>query len=324
MTVMRKAFLDMETRKWLAGITSGLVRYDEPMSLHTSFRVGGPAEAFVEVKSADGLVAMVSELADRNVPYQVVGGGTNMIVTDAGISGVVICLKPSLLEMLIEDIDSTRVLVTVWAGTGLPVFCSHAIRNGLKGMNFALGIPGTVGGAIRMNAGTALGWVSDVLDAITVLYPTGRMDTIDRNALFFSYRKLTLPQRFDEKSFSHETIIVSGRFSLVRESSSVALKQEARAVLRNRKLRQPTLLPSAGCIFKNPLAGKTAGELIDLCGLKGRKIGGAEISSKHANFIVNSGSATAADILALMDSMRQSVFQQFGVNLEPEIIVIGN
>jgi UDP-N-acetylmuramate dehydrogenase len=320
---MRKAFLDAETRKWLADITSGRARYDESMSLHTSFRVGGPAEAFVEVMSPDALVALVSGLAVRNVPYHVVGGGTNTIVTDAGISGVVICLKPYLSNIRIENTGSTQALVTVWAGTGLPHFCGHAIRNGLKGMNFALGIPGTVGGAIRMNAGTALGWISDVLDSILVLYPNGRLESIGRNALSFSYRKLTLPQCFGENSFSHETIIVSGKFALLRESA-VVLKQEAGEILRNRKRRQPMLQPSAGCIFKNPSTAKTAGEMIDFCGLKGRKIGGAQISIKHANFIVNTGSATAADVLALMDCMRQIVFQQFRVTLEPEVIVIGN
>jgi UDP-N-acetylmuramate dehydrogenase len=323
MTGMKKALLDAETRRWLADITSGRVRYDEPMSLHTSFRVGGPAEAFVEVKSADELVALVSGLAVKDAPYHVVGGGTNLIVTDAGISGVVICLKPYISDMVIEDVGSSHARVTVSAGTSLPLFCSHAIRNGLKGMNFALGIPGTVGGAIRMNAGTALGWISDVLDSILVLYPSGRLERIGRNSLSFSYRKLTLPQSFGENSFSHETIIVSGRFSLVRENA-IDLKQAAGEILRNRKHRQPMSLLSAGCIFKNPSTGKTAGELIDLCGLKGRKIGGAEISIKHANFIVNTGSATAADILALMDSMRQIVDQQFHVNLEPEVIVIGN
>jgi UDP-N-acetylmuramate dehydrogenase len=209
------------------------------------------------------------------------------------------------------------------AGTSLKLLCSHAIGNGLKGMNFALGIPGTVGGAIRMNAGTALGWISDVLESVTVVYPSGLQKIIDRNALCFSYRKLMLPQLSCHKSLSHETIIVSGRFSLVK-ASSTDLKQEAREILKNRKHRQPTTLPSAGCAFKNPLAGKTAGELIDLCGFKGQKIGGAEISAKHANFIVNTGSATATDILTLMDRVRQIVFERFKVNLEPEVIVIGN
>jgi len=314
---------DADARMWLADLTFGRVRYDEPMSRHTSFRVGGPAEAFVEPQTSDELSALVAGLADREIPYQIVGGGTNLIVTDAGISGVVICLKPAKSEIIIEDIDASRSRVTVQAGTSLRLFCSRAIRNGLKGMNFALGIPGTVGGAIRMNAGTALGWISDVLESITVLYPSGIQEIIGRNALCFSYRKLLLPRPGRGDSLFQQTIILSGCFSLTRASAS-GLKQDAREILKNRKRGQPVSLPSAGCIFKNPLDGKTAGELIDLCGLKGLKIGGAQVSVKHANFIVNTGSAVAADILSLMDHVRQRVFERFHVNLEPEVIVIGN
>lgn len=315
--------LDADARRWLADVTFGRVRYDEPMSRHTSFCVGGPAEAFVAPETSYELSALVAGLADREILYHVVGGGTNLIVTDSGISGVVICLKPYVSEIVIENISASQSRVTVMAGTSLRLFCSHVIRKGLKGMNFALGIPGTVGGAIRMNAGTALGWISDVLESITVMYPSGLQETIAGNTLCFSYRKRMLPQLSIGKSFSGQTIIMSGRFSLVR-ASSTDLKHEAAEILKNRKCRQPTTLPSAGCIFKNPLVGKTAGELIDLCGLKGLKIGGAEVSVKHANFIVNTGSAAAADILSLMDRVRQTVFERFNVNLEPEVIVIGN
>ena len=200
--------IDADAGRWLADVTFGRVRYDEPMSRHTSFRVGGPAEAFVEPETSDELSALVVGLADRQIPYQVVGGGTNLIVTDIGISGVVICLKPGMSEILIEDISASQSRVTVMAGTSLRLFCSHVIRKGLKGMNFALGIPGTVGGAIRMNAGTALGWISDVLESITVLYPSGLQETIGRNALFFSYRKLLLPRLTCEEALFHQTIIV--------------------------------------------------------------------------------------------------------------------
>jgi UDP-N-acetylmuramate dehydrogenase len=315
--------LDVDARKWLTDVTFGRVRFDEPMSRHTSFRVGGPAEAFVAPETSDEISVLVAGLAGRQISYQVVGGGTNLIVTDAGISGVVICLKPGMSEILIENISASQSRVTVLAGTSLRLLCSHVIRKGLKGMNFALGIPGTVGGAIRMNAGTALGWISDVLESVTVLYPSGLRETIGRNALRFSYRRLALPGLTCEEALFYQIIILSGSFSLVR-ASSTDLKQEAREILKSRQRRQPAMLPSAGCIFKNPLVGKTAGELIDLCGLKGLKIGGAEVSVKHANFIVNTGSAVAADILSLMGRVRQTVFERFNVNLEPEVIVIGN
>jgi UDP-N-acetylmuramate dehydrogenase len=315
--------IDADARKWLSDVTFGRIRHDEPMSRHTSFRVGGPAEAFVAPKTSEELAALVSGLAERKIPYHVVGGGTNLIVTDAGISGVVICMKPGLSEILIENTGASQARATVMAGTSLRLFCSHVIQKGLQGMNFALGIPGTVGGAIRMNAGTALGWISDVLDSITVLHPDGLRETIGRKALVFSYRKLMIPEKSSAISVACQTIITSGSFSLVRADSS-DLKQEAREILRNRKRRQPTTLSSAGCVFKNPAGEKTAGELIDLCGLKGYKIGGAEISVKHANFIVNTGSATAEDILTLMKMVRRTVFERYLVNLEPEVIVIGN
>ncbi len=304
-------------------MASGRVRFDEQMSLHTSFRVGGPADAFVEVKTADELVALVSGLADREIPYRIIGGGTNLIVTDAGISGVVIRMKPCLSDMSIENDEMSQARVRVWAGTGLRLLCSRAIRKGLKGMNFALGIPGTVGGGIRMNAGTALGSMADVLTSITVVYPNGRMETIERSALRFSYRKLLIPLPADAKNNFCEPIIVSGCFSLFR-GHFIVLKQEARDILRHRRHCQPVQPPSAGCIFKNPPADKPAGELIDRSGLKGRRIGGAEVSLKHANFIVNTGSASASDILALMGIVQDIVFKKFKVNLEPEVIVIGN
>lgn len=315
--------LDADARTWLADVTCGRVRYHEPMALHTSFRVGGPAEAFASPETVEELAALVAGLAGRGLPYHVVGGGTNLIVTDAGISGVVICMKPGLSAIFVENAGPLQARVTAMAGASLRLLCSHAIRKGLKGMNFALGIPGTVGGAIRMNAGTALGWISDVLASITVLYPTGLLETIDRKTLDFSYRHLTLPKAPAENALPCQTLVVSGRFFLSRASTD-DLRRQAREILKQRKHRQPTTLPSAGCIFKNPLVGKTAGELIHLCGFKGLKIGGAEISEKHANFIVNTGSATAADILILMDRVRQKVLERFGVALEPEVVVIGN
>jgi UDP-N-acetylmuramate dehydrogenase len=320
---MTIALIDAESRNWLAHQTSGRVRYDEPMSRHTSFRIGGPAEAYIEVQTAESLISLVSGLSCRKIPYHILGGGTNLIVTDAGISGVVIRLTSNRPVMTIENDDASQTTVRVWAGTALGVLCSQAIRNGLKGMNFALGIPGTVGGAIRMNAGTALGSMADVVASVTVLFPNGQMETIGRDNLCFSYRRLRFPQTADENRAASGTVILSGCFVLSRSSATV-LKQEAADLLKKRRQRQPVHLPSAGCIFKNPPAGKTAGELIDLCGWKGRSIGGAEISMKHANFIVNKGTASAADVLTLLENVRNSVFQNFNVHLETEVIVIGN
>ena len=315
--------INAETRKWLLYQTSGGVRYDEPMSRHTSFHIGGPAEAYIEVRSAESLVPLVSGLSLRKVPYHIIGGGTNLIVTDAGISGVVIRLTSNRPGMSIENPGVSPPTVRVWAGTRLGVLCSLAIRKGLRGMNFALGIPGTVGGAIHMNAGTALGSMSDVVTSVTVMFPDGQTETIGKDALGFSYRRLRLPQASDENRSDSETVIVSGDFAFFSSSAS-ELKREAAEILKQRRQSQPVQLPSAGCIFKNPPTGKTAGELIDICGWKGRSIGDAEVSMKHANFIVNKGSASANDILSLLENVRESVFQKFNIRLETEVIIIGN
>lgn len=320
---MTDILIDAETKKWLAHQTSGGVRYDEPMSRHTSFRIGGPAEAYIEVRTPELLTSLVTGFSDRKIPYHIVGGGTNLLVTDAGISGVVIHLAPNRPVMTIENADVDEPTVRVWAGNALGILCSQAIRSGLKGMNFALGIPGTVGGAIRMNAGTALGSMSDVVASVTVLFPDGQMKTIGREDLSFSYRRLRIPKVADGSPSLSETVIVSGCFALTKGTPSI-LKAEAAGILKKRRQKQPFHLPNAGCIFKNPPAGYTAGALIDLSGCKGRSIGEAEVSVKHANFIINRGAASAADILALLESVRESVYQKFNVYLETEVIVVGN
>ena len=313
--------LDFDTRNWLFTLTCGKVKFDEPMYLHTSFRVGGPAEAFVTPGTVAELKMVLSGLFERKIPYRLVGGGTNLIVTDKGIPGVVICLKHCLKDIAIEH-SNDRSILSAMSGVSLRFMCGYAIHSGLKGLNFAMGIPGTVGGAVRMNAGTALGWISDVLESRTLMYPSGIQKTVIRKEIRASYRSLILPGACQENTMFQEPIIVSARFSLSSASSS-DLRREAREILSHRKRSQPTKLFNAGCIFKNPAVGKSAGELIDLAGLKGLRIGGAEISTQHANFIVNTGQATAADILELIERIRQVVYERFQVDLHPEVIIDG-
>jgi UDP-N-acetylmuramate dehydrogenase len=188
-------------------------------------------------------------------------------------------------------------------------------------MNFALGIPGTVGGGILMNAGTGYGWIANVLDSIKVLLPTGEAQGISRKDLNFSYRKLTWDDE-QVKMCQGSCIILDGCFQL-RPSDPQKIKKEAVTILADRKRKQPIRHPSAGCFFKNPPSGKTAGELIDLAGLKAKRIGGAVISSKHANFILNTGTASAADVLALMEHVQEKVFKTFNINLDPEVKIVG-
>ena len=186
-------------------------------------------------------------------------------------------------------------------------------------MNFALGIPGTVGGAIRMNAGTASGAMGDVLESLTILSQNGEKKIIRHDQLDISYRNLAYPEGGE---FGKEIVILEGCFKL-QPSDSKILKEQASEIIKLRHSRQPTRLPSAGCFFKNPCFEKSAGQLIDMAGFKGQSIGGAQVSEKHANFIINRGKASASDILALANMIQEKVHRIFDVMLEPEVKIVG-
>jgi len=313
--------LDNDSIKWLASHFGGNVKFDEPMSKHTSLRVGGPAEAFVIPENIEDLKGLIKWSWQHKLPYLIVGDGTNLLVKDSGINGIVAVLTKCLKTIAQTGTVTDGVIVTAMAGARLRNLCSFALERGLEGINFAVGIPGTIGGGIMMNAGTAHGAMESALESINVLLPTGRSQKIKREKLNFSYRNLSLNnERID--SYQGHPIVLDGCFCL-RPSDPEKLKKEAQAILKTRKERQPTGLPSAGCFYKNPAYGKTAGELIELTGLKGKSIGGAEISSKHANFIVNRQRASAADFLALMELVEETVSKMFDIDLEREVKVVG-
>lgn len=292
------------------------VRFDEPMSGHTSFRVGGPADVWVAAADESDLVFLMRILRDNGLPFLVLGGGTNLLVKDGGFRGVVIAMTGKLTE--ISRIDTTKI--SAMAGAKLNTLCRYAIDKGLAGMNFAIGIPGTVGGGIRMNAGTALGDMGSVLDSIRMIGPDGESRRLDRSLLQFSYRRLTLSDAVPVDL--NDCIIVDGHFTLI-PGSPESLAAEADTLLKRRKSAQPTHLASAGCFFKNPENGEPAGKLIDLAGLKGLRVGAAEVSPMHGNYIVNRGTASADDILKLMEIVRETVFKKFNIFLEPEVQIVG-
>lgn len=313
--------LDHDSIKWLASHFGGNVKFDEPMSRHTSLRVGGPAEAFVIPENIEALKGLIKWSWQKKIPYLIVGDGTNLLVKDSGINGIVVVLTKCLKTITQTGTGTDGVIVTAMAGARLRNLCSFALERGLEGINFAVGIPGTIGGGIMMNAGTAYGAMESALESINVLLPTGRSRRIKREKLNFSYRNLSLNnEKID--SCQGQPIVLDGCFCL-RPSDPEKLKKEAQAILKTRKERQPTGLPSAGCFYKNPVSGKTAGELIELAGLKGKSIGGAEISSKHANFIVNRQRASAADFLALMELVEETVSKMFNIDLEREVKIVG-
>jgi len=313
--------LDSDSKIWLENRFKNNVRFDESMSRHTSLRVGGDADAFVMPEKPEDLVEIIRWCQQKDIPCFVIGDGTNLLVKDSGIRGIVIVLTKCLKSITKRGIGRDGIIVTALAGARMQALCSFAIKNGLKGMNFAIGIPGTVGGGIMMNAGTARGSIKDVLDSIKILLPVGHTKIIMRENLNFDYRKLSLKD--EVKEVNQGLPIILGACFCLHPSEPQKLQRDAEKILKARKARQPSGLPSAGCFFKNPLSGKTAGELIELAGLKGKSIGGAEISLKHANFIINWNGASAADILALIELVQETVSKKFKINLESEVKIVG-
>jgi len=314
--------LDSDSIKWLKSRFGNTVKFDEPMSKHTSLRVGGPAQAFVAPENIEALKDLVTWSWQRKIPYLILGNGTNLLVKDRGITGVVIVLTQCLNTISQTDRNTHGIIITAMAGARMKTLCSFALKRGLEGMNFALGIPGSVGGGIMMNAGTSYGSMEDVLESINILLPAGEIRNINKQNLNFAYRKLSWNKENIE-GHPGQQVVLDGCFRL-NPSDPEKLKIEAKKILETRWQRQPKGLPSAGCFFKNPVSGKTAGELIEMAGLKGKSMGGAKISSKHANFILNYHKACAADFLKLMELVEETVLKKFNVNLEREVKVVGS
>jgi len=313
--------IDKDSINWLNNLFGSCIKFGEPMSKHTYFRVGGPADAFICPDNVEKLHEVLCWAREKKIPLTVIGDGSNLVVRDKGIPGIVIVLTKYLNEISHSGGNGESVLIKAMAGVRTQTLCRYAIEEGLSGINFALGIPGTVGGAIMMNAGTSSGSISDVLDSVNIMLSSGTMLRIKREDLDFSYRKLSW-DKIVTKSYQGEPIIIDGCFRLF-QSDPAELKNEARAILKKRSDNQPPGTASAGCFFKNPPSGKTAGRLIDMAGLKGTRIGGAEVSVRHANFIVNTGTASASDILGLMQLIQETVFKEFNINLEPEVKIVG-
>ena len=332
------------------------VRFNEPMRGHTSLRTGGPAEVWVEPDHPEELKEIFQECRYNHFNFMVIGGGTNLLVKDTGIKGVVVSLKKCFNQIRMLEQDRSGILVEIGAGVKTPVLLGWAAQNSLKGLSGLAGIPGTVGGAVMMNAGagpsTRSGAAGDCLYEIDILSSDGRTMTIKREDMrfgyrFFAFKGMAAPQEGNaEKKESAAGILLNARF-LLTPGDAAQIKAENRELLTARKKSQPSGRGSAGCFFKNPAPdyetgyetdyktghgienknscknGKSAGRLIDLAGLKGKRIGGAEVSALHANFIINRGSATSADFLALIDVIRNTVFRTFHITLETEVKVIG-
>jgi UDP-N-acetylmuramate dehydrogenase len=293
----------------------GEVLRNEPLSKHTSFGIGGPADLLVYPADRDDLAALLREIGAQKLNFVVLGGGTNILVRDGGFRGVAISLRrlnAIRVEREYRSLGGTYAVVYAEAGATLAKVISFTANEALTGLEFATGIPGTIGGAVCMNAGTAEGEMGDVVETVTVLTPGGELVTRSKEEMGFGYRTANVPA-------GH--VVLSALLQL-RHDEQKKIEARVKALMDKRKERQPWGLQNAGSMFKNPL-DESAGKLIESAGLKGKIVGGAQVSEKHANFIVNTGKAKAADVLALMEIVKQTVLDVHGARLEPEIKIIG-
>ncbi|MGC1453661.1 MAG: UDP-N-acetylmuramate dehydrogenase [Nitrospirota bacterium] len=293
----------------------GDIKSDEPLSRHTSYTIGGPADVLAWPADREDLRLLLQTIKTRNLRYFIIGGGTNLLVRDGGFRGVMIALhrmNTIKIEREYRSIGGSFVVVYAEAGASLAKLLSFSVEQGLTGLEFAAGIPGTVGGAVCMNAGTSLGEMGDVIESVTLISPEGELSTRSAEEMEFGYRMASIPE-------GH--LVLEVRVVLRRDDKG-KIKLRLKELLDARKQRQPWGLPNAGSVFKNPQE-ESAGMLIESAGLKGRTIGGAQVSEKHANVIVNTGNAKAADVLALMEIVKEKVLEVSGVRLVPEIKIIG-
>jgi UDP-N-acetylmuramate dehydrogenase len=286
----------------------GRLSRDESLAKHTTFRIGGPAALFVECATVGDLATATAVLAEEEVEWTVLGKGSNVLASDSGYCGAILTLGRDFRRRSLDDGH-----LRTGAGVALAAVVQDAFKRGLSGLEFAVGIPGTVGGAIAMNAGSRDEWIGSIVESVTLLVPGEGLVGVRGPEVSWSYRRSGLPER---------GIIVEAVLR-VTQSDEVGIRRTMEASLRRRKRTQPLNMPSAGSVFVNP-EGDSAGRLIQAAGLKGRRIGGAMVSDVHANFIVNSGGATAADVIDLVQLIRQTVKDANGIELRPEIRFLGS
>ena len=288
------------------------LRQGVPLQEFTTWRVGGPAEWFAEPADGARLVALARWARERQLPLRVIGAGSNLLIADQGLAGLTVCVR----RLQGSRVDGESGVVEAEAGEPIPTLARKVARAGLHGLEWAVGIPGTVGGAAVMNAGAQGGCTAEWLDSVLVLDPSGSGESHRLRAtdLDFDYRHSRLQQE--------PLLVLSARFQLEPGHDPAAVSARTSANLHSRTSTQPYQQPSCGSVFRNPEPEK-AGRLVESLGLKGTRIGGAEVSPIHANFIVNTGGATAADIDALIKLVRQRVWESTGIDLHPEVKRLG-
>ena len=303
--------MDQALQEKLRAMTAGPVLFDEPLDRYTSLRVGGRADMLVMPQSVEEIGKLVLFFRQSDHPFLVVGNWTNLLVRDGGYRGAIIAMK-DICRIAWGQEDQDRVMVDVQAGVSLSELVRLTAERALTGLAFCAGIPGSVGGAVMMNAGAYGAEIKDILYKATLMDDRAVVTDRLRQDLSFAYRRLNVPEG---------TIVLGAVFCLERGDHQI-IRQRIDEIMARRRQKHPLDYPSAGSIFKNP-AGHPAGLLIEAAGLKGMQIGGAKISEKHGNFIINTGGAKAVDILALIEQVQQEVLKQTGIVLETEVRIVG-
>jgi len=283
----------------------GDVTFGATLDAYTSFKIGGPADVLVEPADVDDVRRLVKQAGAKKIPLFVVGG-TNLLIRDGGIRGIVVSL--SKLRAIKEEPEA---ILYAEGGVGMPTLIGHAIRRSLAGLEWAAGIPGTVGGCLVMNAGTRLGEMKDSVKAVRLVNMKGDLMELPAASIPFEYRRARLPKG-----------IVVGVWLQLREGVRAEIEKVVKDYLHYRKETQPLTMHSAGCVFKNP-PDDSAGRLLEVTGLKGLRVGDAEVSTKHGNFIVNRGRASAADVIKLIRTVRRTIKRKAGVQLNLELKIVG-
>lgn len=281
---------------------------EEPMARHTTFRVGGPADCLLQVSDAGQLAATTHYLNETGLDYFVLGNGSNLLVSDKGYRGVILQIGPKMSEVTVDG-----TLVRAQAGASMAKTARTAMEHGLTGLEFASGIPGTIGGGVIMNAGAYGGEMKQVVESVTVLAPDGNIMVLDNASMEFGYRTSALKNR--------HFVVLEASFRL-QESDRASVQAKMEELAEQRRSKQPLEFPSAGSTFKRP-EGYFAGKLIMDAGMRGYRIGGAQVSEKHCGFLINAANASAQDIYDLIETVKERVYDVFEVKLETEVILLG-
>ncbi|MDP6559062.1 MAG: UDP-N-acetylmuramate dehydrogenase [Candidatus Binatia bacterium] len=302
---------DNQVAQELRRVQGSKVRVDEPLARHTSIKIGGPADYFVDLENAVALSWMLRLLQEHRIPFFLLGNGSNVLVSDQGVRGAVLHLSGEFKKVEWGE-EGGQVWVTAGAAYAVAQLVRETVRRGYSGLEFAEGIPGSVGGALVMNAGAYGAEIEKVVDRVEGMTREGRAVFFRREELAFSYRDAHLPAA---------TIVTRVRLRLAKVATK-GMQRQLRELVYKRKTSQPSGYPNSGSMFRNP-PGDFAGRLIEAVGLKGRRMGKAEISMRHANFIINLGGARAEDVRGLMELAGSEVMKNFGVQLETEVKFLG-